>query len=155
MLQVRKTRPGRTKRTFPTFTQHFSNWSKRNHDDPLLFSGAQLETITPIWRRNRYINRRRYSVTIRLAHVFSYAQLFQQINEYRWQHYITGDVKHVLMVHKLNLQCAVACALCCRGMCSNMLSAYLHPTKIPQYTNNSSLFCCFPPNRHNLQQNKN
>ena len=28
---------------------------------------------------------------------------------------------------------------CCRGMCSNMLFAYPHPTKIPQYTNNYSL----------------
>ena len=35
-------RQGRTKRTFPTSTQHFSNWSKRNHDDPLMFSSAQL-----------------------------------------------------------------------------------------------------------------
>ena len=35
-----------------------------------------------------------------------------------------------------------------------MLSEYPHSTKIPQYINNSSLFCCFPPNRHNLQQNK-
>ena len=46
-------------------------------------------------------------MTIRLAHVFSYAQLFRQIPLTTLYHR-SSDVKHVLMVHKLNLQCAVA-----------------------------------------------